>query len=275
MSFTKPLLTFIVPAYNVDKYLAECLDSLLNQTVKDHQVIIVNDGSADHTKEIAQRYAALYPEMIRYVEQENQGLSEARNTGLQYAHGKYIAFLDGDDLLPKEALLHLYRKAEETSADMVAGNVATFGNKEEQKDYATRNRETQFTISGETFLTEAVTNRHYVPMVYNYLYRRSFIEQHKLRFEPGILHEDELWTPIALTKAKRVASISNTTYLYRQHGASIMSASKAERRIASIEVVVRKLEEFMESDAMDDNAKEAISHRIGILKRITSNLKRN
>lgn len=270
-----PKISVIVPVYNGEKYIEACLESVIAQSLDGWEVIFVNDGSTDASERIMKKYADSYNHFIIYVEQENQGLSEARNTGLQYAHGKYIAFLDGDDLLPKEALLHLYRKAEETSADMVAGNVATFGNKEEQKDYATRNREIQFTISGETFLTEAVTNRHYVPMVYNYLYRRSFIEQHKLRFEPGILHEDELWTPIALTKAKRVASISNTTYLYRQHGASIMSASKAERRIASIEVVVRKLEEFMESDAMGDNAKEAISHRIGILKRITSNLKRN
>lgn len=266
-----PKISLIVPVYNGEKYIETCLESIIAQSLDELEVILVNDGSTDSSGRIMKEYADSYSNFI-YVEQENRGLSEARNAGLQHTHGKYIAFLDGDDLLPKEALLHLYRKAEETCADMVAGNVVTFGNKEEQKDYATRNRETRFTISGEAFLTEAVTNRHYVPMVYNYLYRRSFIEQHGLRFEPGILHEDELWTPIALTKAKRVASIHCTTYLYRQHGASIMSSSKAERRIASLEVVVRKSEEFMERDVMGDNAKEAIKERVQILNRILQNL---
>ena len=269
-----PKISVIVPVYNGEKYIKACLESVITQSLDELEMILVNDGSTDCSGQILKKYAESYKNVI-YVEQENRGLSEARNTGLQYAHGKYIAFLDGDDLLPKEALLHLYQKAEETCADMVAGNVVTFGEGKASGDFSQRNRETAFTVSGEIFLTEAITNRHYVPMVYNYLYHRSFIEQHELRFEPGILHEDELWTPIALTKAKRVASIDCTTYLYRQHGASIMSASKAERRIASIEVVVWRLEEFMESDTMGENAKEAISHRIGILEQITNHLKTN
>ena len=156
---------------------------------------------------------------------------------------------------------------------MVAGNVATFGEYIGTNDFSLRNKETVFTVSGETFLTEAIANHHYVPMVYNYLYRRSFIEQYELRFEPGILHEDELWTPIALTQAKRVASIGSTTYLYRQHEASIMSSSKAEKRVASMEVVIWRLEEFMENHAMGDNAKEVIFIRIEILRRIIDSLK--
>ena len=264
-----PKISLIIPVYNGERYLDACLKSVVAQSLDGLEVILVNDGSTDGSGQIMKEYVRMYPNFI-YIEQENRGLSEARNTGLQYAHGKYIAFLDGDDLLPKEALLHLYRKAEETCADMVAGNVVTFGNKEEQKDYATRNRETRFTISGEAFLTEAVTNRHYVPMVYNYLYRRSFIEQHGLRFEPGILHEDELWTPIALTKAKRVASIHCTTYLYRQHGASIMSTSKAERRIASIEVVISKLKAYI--SGMFQEYRYAICIRINTLEKIIEQL---
>ena len=268
-----PKISVIVPVYNGEKYIEACLESVIAQSLDGWEVIFVNDGSTDASERIMKKYADSYNHFIIYVEQENRGLSEARNTGLQYAHGKYIAFLDADDLLPKEALLHLYRKAEETSADMVAGNVVTFGERKASGDFSQRNRETAFTVSGETFLTEAITNRHYVPMVYNYLYRSSFIERHKLRFEPGILHEDELWTPIALTIAKRVASIDCTTYLYRQHEASIMSASKAERRIASIEVVSERLEELMENHVMGNGCREAIISRIEILRRIIDSLK--
>ena len=266
-----PKISIIVPIYNGKKYIEACLENVIAQSLDGWEVILVNDGSTDASGQIMKKYTESYKNFI-YMEQENRGLSEARNMGLQYAHGKYIAFLDADDLLPKEALQRLFQKAEETYADMVAGNVVTFGERKASGDFSQRNRETAFTVSGETFLTEAITNRHYVPMVYNYLYRRSFIEQHNLRFEPGILHEDELWTPIALTKAKRVASISNTTYLYRQHEASIMSASKAERRIASLEVVVRKLEEFMENDVLNHGWRQVIVYRISVLKQIMKNI---
>ena len=269
-----PKVSVITPVYNGEKYLEACLKSVVAQSLDRLEVILVNDGSTDGSGEMMKEYARRYPHFI-YVEQKNRGLSEARNTGLQYAHGKYIAFLDGDDLLPKDALLHLYEKAEKTCADMVTGNVVTFGEGQGTDDFSRRNKETGFTLSGETFLTEAIANHHYVPMVYNYLYRRSFIEQHGLRFEPGILHEDELWTPVALAKAKRVASINSTTYLYRQHEASIMSSSKAERRIASIGVVIRRLEEFMESYMTGNGCREAIISRVEILKRIIDGLKSN
>lgn len=267
-----PKISLIIPVYNGERYIDACLKSVVAQSLDGLEVILVNDGSTDYSVQIMKEYARRYPHFI-YVEQKNQGLSEARNTGMEYAHGKYIAFLDGDDLLPKDALLKLYRKAEDTCADMVAGNVVTFGERQNANDYTRRNKETGFTVSGETFLTEAIANHHYTPMVYNYLYRRSFIEQHGLRFEPGILHEDELWTPIALAKAERVASISNTTYLYRQHGASIMSSSKAERRIASIGVVIRRLEEFIKDKPK--NCRYAVCERINILRIIIKQLNTN
>lgn len=267
----QPDVSVIVPAYNAALYLEECLDSIRRQSLYPIEVIMVNDGSTDGTKQIMERYCK-NDIRFHYFEQENQGLSEARNTGMKHADGQYIMFVDADDCLSEDALMNLFEKAGRTDAAMVAGNVATFGEKENTKDYSRRNKEAGFTISGEAFLTEAVANHHYVPMVYNYLYRRSFIEQHGLRFEPGILHEDELWTPVALTKAKRVASISSITYLYRQHEASIMSSSKSEKRIASMEVIIRRLEEFMESHVMGNGCREAIISRIEILRRIAASI---
>lgn len=266
-----PKVSVIIPVYNGEKYIETCLKSVVAQSLDGLEIILVNDGSTDSSGEIMKDYAQRYLHFI-YVEQKNLGLSEARNKGLSYAHGKFIAFLDGDDLLPMDALLHLYRKAEETGTDMVAGNVVTFGEKQSINEYSLQNKDTGFTVSGETFLTECISNHHYVPMVYCYLYRRSFILQNGLHFEPDILHEDELWTLIALAKAERIASIGNTTYLYRQHEASIMSSSKAERRITSIEVVIRKLEEFVKIHVMDEGCREAIKTRIKILGRIASSI---
>lgn len=97
MGVSTPMLTFVVPVYNVELYLADCLNSLLHQTVRDHTVIIVNDGSTDHSGEIAQKYAAEYPELFAYIEQENHGLGNARNQGLKHVKTPFVAFLDSDD----------------------------------------------------------------------------------------------------------------------------------------------------------------------------------
>lgn len=97
MKKEKPLLTIIVPAYNVEKYIEDCLLSLLNQTMVDHKIVVVNDGSTDKTGEIVKKIAIQYPDTLRYVEQENQGLGAARNTGLVFADTEYVTFLDSDD----------------------------------------------------------------------------------------------------------------------------------------------------------------------------------
>lgn len=97
MAQSEKLLTFIVPAYNAEKYLKECIDSLLNQTVSDHKIVLVNDGSTDHTGEIGRDYAEKFPDVVTYLEQENRGLGAARNRGLALVNTKYVTFLDSDD----------------------------------------------------------------------------------------------------------------------------------------------------------------------------------
>lgn len=93
----KPLLTIIVPAYNVEKYIRECLNSLVNQTVRNHKIVIINDGSTDNTEKICLEYQEKYSSLITYVYQDNQGLGEARNAGLRLVDTPYVTFLDSDD----------------------------------------------------------------------------------------------------------------------------------------------------------------------------------
>lgn len=97
MAQSEKLLTFIVPAYNAEKYLKECIDSLLNQTVSDQKIILVNDGSTDHTGEIGRDYAEKFPDVVTYLEQENRGQGSARNKGLALVDTEYVTFLDSDD----------------------------------------------------------------------------------------------------------------------------------------------------------------------------------
>lgn len=265
-----PAVSVIVPVYNGEDYLDSCLSSLSRQFLKGMEVILVNDGSTDSSSRILQAYAAEHTNFL-YVEQANGGLSAARNRGLEYAKGRYIAFLDCDDFLPQNALLSLYKKALAMDADIVAGNVAVFDNGR-TSDFLRKNADSGSVVSGETFLWRVMNEGRYVPMVYCYLYRRIFVEQHRLRFEPGILHEDELWTPIALTKAAKVASIGSVTYYYRQHGASIMKTACAEKRVSSLTCIINALQEFTMNSGLSEGSKQTIYKRIEVLKRIMNSL---
>ena len=112
-------VSIIVPIYNVEKQLAKCLDSLLNQTLKDIQIILVNDGSEDSSAEIAKKYVVKDPDRVLYFEKENGGLSDARNYGMKYATGEYVVFVDSDDWLKEEMIETLIGLAIELNADVV------------------------------------------------------------------------------------------------------------------------------------------------------------
>lgn len=113
-----PKVSLIIPVYNVENYIEKCLDSVVNQTLKDMEVIIVNDGSKDSSKQKIEKYLKKYP-YIKYLEKENGGLSDARNYGMPYATGEYIAFLDSDDYVEKTMYEEMYNVAKKENADMV------------------------------------------------------------------------------------------------------------------------------------------------------------
>ena len=110
-------VSVIVPIYNVEKYIKKCLNSLVNQTLQEIQIILVNDGSKDKSGEIAKEYAQMYKNKILYLEKENGGLSDARNYGIPYAEGEYIAFIDSDDYIDENAYEEMYDKAKKENSD--------------------------------------------------------------------------------------------------------------------------------------------------------------
>ena len=112
-------VSVIVPFYNVEKYIDRCLNSLVNQTLEDIEIIIVNDGSKDNSETIAKEYSSKYKDKIIYLEKENGGLSDARNYAIPYATGEYIAFLDSDDYVEVNMYEQMYEKAKKENADIV------------------------------------------------------------------------------------------------------------------------------------------------------------
>ena len=125
-------ISVIIPVYNVEKYLKECLNSVINQTLKDLEIICVNDGSIDNSLKIMKEYALKDPR-IKILSQKNQGVSEARNFGIKNATGEYVAFLDADDCVSLDFYEKLYTKAKETNSDIVVSEYMYRFNKNSKK----------------------------------------------------------------------------------------------------------------------------------------------
>ena len=171
-------LSIIVPVYNTEKYIVNCLDSLVNQNLEEIEIICVNDGSTDRSLEILERYAG-EDERIRIITKENDGLGAARNTGIDAAQGKYIGFVDSDDFADPNLFRLLVKAAESADADVAIGNVYLYYDDSkktvpyrDQKFYQTLNRVGVFRAKDVPEIVENIG-------VWDRIYRRQFIENHK------------------------------------------------------------------------------------------------
>lgn len=172
------LLSFIIPVYNTEDYIAECLDSLLNQNIPidEYEIICVNDGSDDSSIDILNQYAGLYPN-IRVINQENSGVSVARNTGLEYAIGDYVWFFDSDDLIKKNCLYEIKTKLSCNVYDRIIISSKNF-------------RIDSDLFSNETNLSSSWKDS----VVWRSIFNRQFLNNNKLRFHPGLVFgEDALY----------------------------------------------------------------------------------
>ena len=193
----RPVVSVVVPVYNTEPFLAECLHSLEKQTLTDIEIILVNDGSTDNSGRLLREYAGKDARFV-YVEQENQGLSAARNTGMEHASGHYLAFLDSDDWLAENALQVLCAIAAKTRTDIVSGNTLAVHADGQVQSWERRGRElfaTGTVVSGSTYFSRVMDCRCYVPMVYNYLYRRD-VRLLQIYSTACTLHPDGTYTTL-------------------------------------------------------------------------------
>ena len=212
-------ITVIIPAYNGEKYIAQCIENMLCQTHKDLEIIVVNDGSTDRTAEIAARYTA-----VKLINQKNQGLSVARNSGIDAATGDYIHFMDVDDLINR----NYYERMVDAitgigSVDMVFGGFANGIHPELSLSFADRLLLTM--LEDKIAFTNAGISGYAV----RYLIRRGFVEENGLRFEPGRLIEDVPFTLEALARSGAVATAPGATYYYMKRAGSILNTRNKER----------------------------------------------
>ena len=213
-------VSVIVPIYNVEKYLRKCLDSLVNQTLKDIEIICINDGTKDNSVDIVNEYLQKYPNVI-LINQENQGLGMARNNAMKHAKGDYIAFVDSDDWVDLNMYEVLYNKAIETNADIVEcdyrmvfenstkiKNRSLFGSLHTWKNFPI--------VCGKVFDWKFVKKQLFDGlrrMVWNRLYKRSLIFDNNLAFPKGKC-EDYPFSLDAVLSAKSIVYCPKTLYNY-------------------------------------------------------------
>ena len=226
------MISVIVPVYNVEKYLERCLDSILNQTYSDLEIILVDDGSTDTSPEICDAYAKR-DERIRTFHQKNGGLSAARNTGLDNARGDYIGFVDSDDQIVPTMYESLLVAMENEKADIAIGNFAYL---DEQGRKAGESFPLKKAVySGiqamEQLLCDAV---HFVSSC-NKLYRKDIYKN--IRYPLGKLNEDQFVIHRMLYESSRVVTISEPVYLYTIRSGSIMHRTFSVKHLDDIEAI--------------------------------------
>lgn len=237
-------ISVIIPAYNVEEYLEECIHSVLNQKCR-MEIIIINDGSTDTTLDIIKSYYLKYDNIIR-INQEHSGPSIARNQGLEIAKGEYIAFIDSDDWISPDSLSNLFHVAKQNELDMILGNMTYYYSDDKQSNIfdIIPHKLKNIVLSGEKCFISLMETGSYYPMACSFICRRDWIEKHKLRFDKHIIHEDEVWTQIALCLADKVMMTDLDFYYYRKREGSIMHTLNVRIRTKSLFHIANRFIEF-------------------------------
>lgn len=217
----------IIPVYNVEAYLRDCLDSVLKQTFADWEAICVNDGSTDGSANILNEYAA--PESrIKVVTQPNGGLSAARNAGIDAAEGEYVLFLDSDDWLEENALEVLSANLEDE--DMLCFSGRRYFESDRAFHEADQLKPQSYASGMDYYNANALSVRDFAFVcVVLRIYKREFLSRHGLQFKEGIFHEDNLFTPLACYYAGKVKVINECLYDYRVRSNSITTTINVKR----------------------------------------------
>lgn len=235
-------LSIIVPVYNVERYLLRCLDSLYAQDLEEdeYEVIVVNDSSLDGSLAIAENFSREHSN-VKVVTRPNGGLSAARNTGLEYATGEYVWFVDSDDWIESNCIPELYAFATENALDVLSFNriKVTEGGRQYGRREGIPNEKKVF--SGPDFLCEMTSVS---PGAWCYIVKKSLLDEHRLRFYEGILHEDNEFTPRLFFYAQRIAFWDYVAYFYFQRNGSIMRSANYAKRSADMLKVADSLFEF-------------------------------
>ncbi len=236
-----PLVSIIVPIYNVEKHLRNCLSSVEEQTYQNYEVLLINDGSTDSSGHIIEEYTKK-DNRFTAINQINGGLSAARNTGIYHARGEYMFFLDSDDYIEKDAINNLVTALGSEKFDIILANAYRVqGN---SKSLIKNIKSDTVYESGEAYMIEKMQARSYHPAVWMNLYSSKLILANGLYFAPRKLHEDVEWLPRVLIKAHKIKEIDDIVYNYIIRPNSITTRSNQQENGEHLMFTAKKLEKL-------------------------------
>ncbi len=253
-----PLVSVIIPVYKVEKYLSQCVDSIINQHLDDIEVILVDDGSPDNSPEICDDYAEKY-DYIRVIHKENGGLSSARNTGIKSANGKFLMFMDSDDWWnPKVDVCNMFNYVKQhddtqmflfTSFDYLEG-----------KGYYQRNEHRNFSDidvgSVENYYRSLLNNGNMEVSACTKILDKQFVYSNKLFFSDGLLGEDNEWTIRVLRKLKKVDIINQPLYICRADRSDSITHTISKKNIEDLLKIVSNSLEYYSENSDNESIRE-------------------
>lgn len=248
-------VSVVIPVYNVEKYLCECVDSVLKQTYSSYEIILVDDGSTDSSGSFCDSYL-IKDSRIRVLHKANGGLSSARNAGLEIAVGKYVYFLDSDDYISDQTLEKLVEVAEKDSADLVFFDAVSFADAEDNYKVSQNyiRKHNYKTGKGTAGFSEMQKNDEFHSAVPLLFIKKDLLEQNDIRFIDGIYYEDMLFTYQVFCCSRVASQVKEAFYHRRYRKNSIMTSNKNPKHFASFTKVYEEVKSFSESHGIADEA---------------------
>lgn len=233
-------VSIIIPVYNVESYLVQCMESVIQQNFIDYEIICVDDASTDSSGNILDAYKEQYDviQVIRHT--KNRGLSAARNTGLEQATGKYVWFVDSDDMICSNSLVALYNMAENYETDMICFELSYDEKDREVGTLGTSYNKNEKIYAGKELFCICVYNKTWRESSCIKFIKRSFLIENQIKFCEGLLHEDVLFSFFCIMQAKRVININNVYYICHKRATSI-TAQKSHKSAESNFVIMLRL----------------------------------
>ncbi|WP_096087125.1 glycosyltransferase family 2 protein [Agaribacterium haliotis] len=235
------VVSVVLPVYNVESYLEQCLDSVLDQSYRNYELICINDGSTDQSLALLEKYLPLFEGRMCIHSQANAGLAAARNKGLDLASGTFVYFLDSDDWIDRETLATCVRTISVESADLVVFNAEAFCELDDVEDIDLHSyqRNLPKSLYGRDGIFVDTLKRSYIAQSCCYMYRRSSFEA--LRFIPGILHEDHYFSTILFIESAKTAVLKDEFFKRRIRAGSITTQKKSLRHAEGYYITAKAL----------------------------------
>lgn len=247
-----PTVSIIIPVYKVEQYVAACINSVISQDYSGKiECYIVDDCGGDRSIDIVKETIANYSGPISFTileHEHNAGLSAARNTGIRNASGDYLFFLDGDDVIPSDAITRLCAPLLEQSIDVVVGEYAFSGKRLDVNVKIPRG----IVLRGDDVL-QSYERAEWPMTACNKLYKASFLRSNDLSFRRGIIHEDELWSFKVACLANSLIAVDAKTYIYNIREGSITTANHLRKRMFSLNIILEEMYAFVKSNGLSRN----------------------